>query len=83
MSKVGKFLDSLNVGAVAIGLLCIIACHDVVEIDKVNKLNRELRDKEEIITSLTEKNNEQFGIICNLKIEKSELECKIEEMQNE
>lgn len=83
MFKVGKFLDSLNVGAVAIGLLCIIACHDVVEIDKVNKLNRELRDKEEIITSLTEKNNEQFGIICNLKIEKSELECKIEEMQNE
>lgn len=83
MSKVGKFLDSLNVGAVAIGLLCIIACHDVVEIDKVNKLNKELRDKEEIITSLTEKNNEQFGIICNLKIEKSELECKIEEMQNE
>ena len=83
MSKVRKFLDSLNVGAVAIGLLCIIACHDVVEIDKVNKLNRELRAKEEIITSLTEKNNEQFGIICNLKIEKSELECKIEEMQNE
>ena len=78
-----KYLDNLNVGAVAIGLLCIIACHDVVEIDKVNKLNRELRDKEEIITSLTEKNNEQFGIICNLKIEKSELECKIEEMQNE
>ena len=83
MSKVRKFLDSLNVGAVAIGLLCIIACHDVVEIDKVNKLSRELRAKEEIITSLTEKNNEQFGIICNLKIEKSELECKIEEMQNE
>lgn len=83
MSKVGKFLDSLNVGAVAIGLLCIIACHDVVEIDKVNKLNRELRDKEEIITSLTEKNNELFGIICNLKIEKSELESKIEEMQSE
>lgn len=83
MSKVRKFLDSLNVGAVAIGLLCIIACHDVVEIDKVNKLNRELRDKEEIITSLTKKNDELFGIICNLKIEKSELECKIEEMQNE
>ena len=83
MSKVKKYLDNLNVGAVAIGLLCIIACHDVVEIDKVNKLNRELRAKEEIITSLTEKNNEQFGIICNLKIEKSELECKIEEMQNE
>ena len=83
MFKVKKYLDNLNVGAVAIGLLCIIACHDVVEIDKVNKLNRELRDKEEIITSLTEKNNEQFGIICNLKIEKSELECKIEEMQNE
>ena len=83
MSKVGKFLDSLNVGAVAIGLLCIIACHDVVEMDKVNKLNGELRAKEEIITSLTKKNDELFGIICNLKIEKSELECKIEEMQNE
>ena len=83
MSKVKKYLDNLNVGAVAIGLLCIIACHDVVEIDKVNKLRKELRAKEEIITSLTEKNNEQFGIICNLKIEKSELECKIEEMQNE
>ena len=83
MFKVKKYLNNLNVGAVAIGLLCVIACHDVVEIDKVNKLNRELRAKEEIITSLTEKNNEQFGIICNLKIEKSELECKIEEMQNE
>ena len=83
MSKIGKFLDSLNVGAVSIGLLCIIACHDVVEIDKVNKLNGELRAKEEIITSLTKKNDELFGIICNLKIEKSELECKIEEMQNE
>ena len=83
MSKVGKFLDSLNVGAVAIGLLCVIACHDVVEMDKVNKLNGELRAKEEIITSLTKKNDELFGIICNLKIEKSELECKIEEMQNE
>ena len=83
MSKVGKFLDSLNVGAVAIGLLCVVACHDVVEMDKVNKLNGELRAKEEIITSLTKKNDELFGIICNLKIEKSELECKIEEMQNE
>ena len=83
MFKVKKYLDNLNVGAVAIGLLCVIACHDVVEMDKVNKLNGELRAKEEIITSLTEKNNEQFGIICNLKIEKSELECKIEEMQNE
>ena len=83
MSKVKKYLDNLNVGAVAIGLLCIIACHDVVEMDKVNKLNGELRAKEEIITSLTKKNDELFGIICNLKIEKSELECKIEEMQNE
>ena len=83
MSKVKKYLDNLNVGAVAIGLLCVIACHDVVEMDKVNKLNGELRAKEEIITSLTKKNDELFGIICNLKIEKSELECKIEEMQNE
>ena len=78
-----KYLDNLNVGAVAICLLGVIACHDVVEIDKVNKLNGELRAKEEIITSLTKKNDELFGIICNLKIEKSELESKIEEMQNE
>ena len=78
-----KYLNNLNVGAVAIGLLCVIACHDVVEMDKVNKLNGELRAKEEIITSLTKKNDELFGIICNLKIEKSELECKIEEMQSE
>ena len=78
-----KYLDNLNVGAVAICLLCVVACHDVVEIDKVNKLNTELRVKEELITSLTKKNDEQFGIICNLKIEKSELESKIEEMQNE
>ena len=83
MFKVRKYLDNLNVGAVAIGLLCVIACHDVVEMDKVNKLNGELRAKEEIITSLTKKNDEQFGIICNLKIEKSELESKLEEMQNE
>lgn len=78
-----KYLDNLNVGAVAICLLCVVACHDVVEIDKVNKLNKELRVKEELITSLTKKNDEQFGIICNLKIEKSELESKIEEIQNE
>ena len=78
-----KYLDNLNVGAVAICLLCVVACHDVVEIDKVNKLNKEVRVKEELITSLTKKNDEQFGIICNLKIEKSELESKIEEMQNE
>lgn len=78
-----KYLDNLNIGAVAICLLCVVACHDVVEIDKVNKLNKELRVKEELITSLTKKNDEQFGIICNLKIEKSELESKIEEMQNE
>ena len=78
-----KYLDNLNVGVVAVCLLCVIACHDVVEIDKVNKLNGELRAKEELITSLTKKNDEQFGIICNLKIEKSELESKIEEMQNE
>ena len=78
-----KYLDNLNVGAVAICLLCVVACHDVVEIDKVNKLNKELRVKEELITSLTKKNDEQFGIICNLKIENSELESKIEEMQNE
>ncbi len=78
-----KYLDNLNVGAVAICLLCVVACHDVIEIDKVNKLNKELRVKEELITSLTKKNDEQFGIICNLKIEKSELESKIEEMQNE
>ena len=83
MFKVKKYLDNLNVGAVAICLLCVVACHDVVEIDKVNKLNGELRVKEELITSLTKKNDEQFGIICNLKIEKSELESKIEEMQNE
>ena len=83
MFKVKKYLNNLNVGAVAIGLLCVIACHDVVEMDKVNKLNGELRAKEEIITSLTKKNDELVGIICNLKIEKSELECKIEEMQNE
>ena len=83
MFKVKKYLNNLNVGAVAIGLLCVIACHDVVEMDKVNKLNGELRAKEEIITSLTKKNDEQFGIICNLKIEKSELESKLEEMQNE
>ena len=83
MFKVKINLDNLNVGAVAIGLLCVIACHDVVEMDKVNKLNGELRAKEEIITSLTKKNDELFGIICNLKIEKSELESKIEEMQNE
>ena len=83
MFKVKKYLNNLNVGAVAIGLLCVIACHDVVEMDKVNKLNGELRAKEEIITSLTKKNNELFGIICNLKIEKSELESKLEEMQNE
>ena len=78
-----KYLDNLNVGAVAICLLCVVACHDVVEIDKVNKLNKELRVKEELITSLTKKNDEQFGIICNLKIEKSELESKIGEIQNE
>ena len=83
MFKVKKYLNNLNVGAVAIGLLCVIACHDVVEMDKVNKLNGELRAKEEIITSLTKKNDELFGIICNLKIEKSELESKLEEMQNE
>ena len=83
MFKVKKYLNNLNVGAVAIGLLCVIACHDVVEMDKVNKLNGELRAKEEIITSLTNKNDELFGTICNLKIEKSELESKLEEMQNE
>ena len=83
MFKVKKYLDNLNVGAVAIGLLCVIACHDVVEMDKVNKLNGELRAKEEIITSLTKKNDEQFGAICNLKIKNAELESKLEEMQNE
>ena len=78
-----KYLDNLNVGAVAICLLCVVACHDVVEMDKVSELRKELEVKEELITSLTKKNDEQFGIICNLKIEKSELESKIEEMQNE
>ena len=78
-----KYLDNLNVGAVAICLLCVVACHDVVEIDKVNKLNKELRVKEELITSLTKKNDEQFGAICNLKIKNAELESKLEEMQNE
>lgn len=78
-----KYLDNLNVGVVAVCLLCVIACHDVVEIDKVNKLNGELRTKEELITSLTKKNNEQFNIICNLKIENAELKSKIGEIQNE
>ena len=76
-------LDNLNVGAVAMCLLCVIACHDVVQMDKVDKINRELRAKEGLITSLTKKNDEQFGAICNLKIKNAELESKLEEMQNE
>ena len=76
-------LDNLNVGAVAMCLLCVIACHDVVQMDKVDKINEELRVKEEIITILTKKNKEQFNTICNLEIENIELESKLGEIQNE